>query len=317
MLWYADTLARDYSHPISPHVTPRLLRSAVGAPAVFPTLNASVKAGKIKAQVLDDSLRRTLPIRFELGQLDGKTPAALAGVPQNAYGKLSGANVSTPAMLQLALTAAKKSVVLLKNAHKTLPLSKSALAGKTVCVLGPNANSSKAMEAGYVNQHPRFITTPYAGLRSALSHSTVKLVRSATDCTALSLAALQNWRRGSLQVEGCSTTRCSTYDRAAVASALPSCDVFVPVLGLTAYANPGNHLIPTTQEPGNACGCVPGDGVEGECCDRLDVNLPGAPAFSIARGDVVLKIYGVVAQGHSWSYCSKLPPRHPPTSRAS
>ena len=148
---------------------------------MFPTLNSSIKAGKIKEQVLDDSLRRTLPIRFELGQLDGKTPAALAGVPQNAYAKLSPANVSTPAMLELALTAAKKSIVLLKNVEKTLPLSKPALAGKTVCVLGPNANSSKAMEAGYVNQHPRFITTPYAGLRAALPHSTVKLVRS--DCT--------------------------------------------------------------------------------------------------------------------------------------
>ena len=86
-----------------------------GAPAVFPSLNESIKSGKIKEAVLDDSLRRTMPFRFELGQLDGQTPAALKGVPQNAYASLGRANVSTPAMKALALTAAKRAVILLKN----------------------------------------------------------------------------------------------------------------------------------------------------------------------------------------------------------
>ena len=52
--------------------------------------------------------------------------------------------------------------------------------------------------------------------------------------------------------------------------------MLVAVLGLTAYARPGSHLPPNTREPGDACGCVVGDGVEGECCDRQDVRLPGA-----------------------------------------
>lgn len=220
-----------------------------GAPAVFPSLNDSIKAGKLPEKVLDDSLRRTLSIRFELGQLDGKD---LTGVPQNAYASLNQANVSTPKMVDLALTAAKKAVVLLKNEKQTLPLKAAALKGKTVCMFGPNANSSMAQEAGYV-PHPRVIVTPFAGLTAALPGSTVKLV------------------------EGCSSTACKTLNNVAVGAALKpgACDVFVAVMGLTAYANPGSHLDPVSQEPGNACGCVVGDGVEGECCDREDVAMPG------------------------------------------
>ena len=135
----------------------------------------------------------------------------------------------------------------------TLPLKKAALSGKTVCMFGPNAGGSgKAMMGGYV-PHPKSISTPFEGLVAALPASTVKLV------------------------PGCNTTKCASYDKAAVAEVLSSgCDVSIAVMGLTAYANPGSHLPPMTQEPGNACGCVVGDGVEGECCDRQDVALPGA-----------------------------------------
>lgn len=75
-------------------------------------------------------------------------------MPQNAYASLNQENVSTPKMVDLALTAAKKAVVLLKNENQTLPLNAAVLKGKTVCVFGPNANSSSAQEAGYV-PHPR------------------------------------------------------------------------------------------------------------------------------------------------------------------
>ena len=74
-----------------------------------------------------------------------------------------------------------------------------------------------AQMAGYV-PHPRRIVSPFAGMAAALPGAAVKLV------------------------EGCSTTRCQGYDRAAVAAALPGCDVFILVMGLTAYANPGSHI---------------------------------------------------------------------------
>ena len=38
-----------------------------GAPAVFPTLNVSVRQGRVPESAVDRALRRTLPVRFELG----------------------------------------------------------------------------------------------------------------------------------------------------------------------------------------------------------------------------------------------------------
>jgi beta-glucosidase len=234
-----------------------------GAPAVLPTISDSVKAGKIAESVVDTSLQRTLPIRFELGQLDGATPAARARVPDNAYARLNRKNnVSTPAMVKLAEIAAKKAIILLKNLNKTLPLSTrefspsltgSAAKGKTICMFGPNSNSTQAQEAGYVNSHPRFITTPFVG------------VRAITDNVVL--------------VPTCNTTRCVSYDTEAVQAALAGglCNALVAVIGLTAYSNPGSHLEPERAvDNGNACGCIRGDAVEGECCDRQDIQLPGA-----------------------------------------
>ena len=285
---------------------------------MFPTLNESITSGKLEEKVLDDSLRRTMPVRFELGQLDGQTPSALAGVPQsNAYARLNQNNVSTPQMIDLALTAAKKAVVLLKNSDTTLPLQKQSLATKTVCMFGyvtsdcgavanawtpsviaetrpnsviagtrPNANSTSAQEAGYV-PHPRHIITPFAGMVEALPDSKVKLI------------------------EGCNTTRCTTYDKAAVHAVLnDGCDAFIAVLGLTAYSNPGSHLFPASQEPGNACGCVAGDAVEGECCDRQDVAMPGeqlrllqdiAAAATQAKKSVILVTINAGMLDLSWA----------------
>ena len=154
------------------------------------------------------------------GQLDGATASDRRRVTANAYAKLNRRdNVSTPAMLELALTAAKKAIVLLKNNRHTLPLPERVYAGKTVCMFGPNANSSKAQEAGYVNQHPRFIVTPFVGLVRELSSSSSKVKL----------------------VEGCNTTRCERLDESELKAALERgvCSVYIAVLGLTAYANPG------------------------------------------------------------------------------
>ena len=118
----------------------------------FGSLNESIKAGKIAESVLDASLMRTLPIRFELGQLDGATAAEREGVPDNSFQRLNRRdNVSTPAMIELALVAAKKAIILLKNSRRTLPLRKADYADGTrsLCMFGPNANNSKATEAGY------------------------------------------------------------------------------------------------------------------------------------------------------------------------
>ena len=116
-------------------------------------------------------------------------------------------------------------------------------------------------------------------------------------------------------VEGCGTTACKTWNKVAVGVALKpgECDAFIAVLGLTAYANPGSHLGPVSQEPGNACGCVVGDGVEGECCDREDVALPGqqlallqtlAAAATVASKPMILVSINAGMLDLSWAHNS-------------
>ena len=86
-------------------------------------------------------------------------------------------------------------------------------------MFGPSANSNKVQEAGYVNQHPRFIVTPYMGLVREFSSSTSKVKL----------------------VEGGNTTRCERLDESELMAALEHrvCSMYIAVLGLTAYVNPG------------------------------------------------------------------------------
>ena len=58
---------------------------------------------------------------------------------KNPYNSLSSANVSTPAMIQLATEAAEKSIMLLKNINSSLPLKAGGFSAsmmlEVVCVL--------------------------------------------------------------------------------------------------------------------------------------------------------------------------------------
>lgn len=207
-----------------------------GAPSVFLTLVDAVNNGTLSESVLDVALTRALTNVFDVGALD-----PLGSSP---YDALNGSDVYTPSYLALAADAARQSIVLLKNANGALPVSPARLNGRRVCVLGPNANNTMSQMGEYV-PHPRpgDIITPYAGLVAALPNSTVLLA------------------------EGCNTTACPSYDPSIIPLA-SSCDLNVVVLGTTAYDYSKNESA--------ACGCPYGDAIEGECCDRQDVQLAGA-----------------------------------------
>lgn len=70
-------------------------------------------------------------------------------------------------------------------------------------------------------------------------------------------------------LDSCNTTACTNYSIASLAPIEQGeCEVTVAVIGLTSDAR-------SKLENGDACGCPDGDAVEGECCDRKDVKLPG------------------------------------------
>jgi beta-glucosidase len=101
-------------------------------------LTDAVKKGLLSEADLDISLRRLVLARMKLGLFD---PPA-----ENPYTSIPLSAVDSPAHQAVALEAADKSMVLLKN-DGILPLS--ATKYKTIAVIGPNASSYAALVGNY------------------------------------------------------------------------------------------------------------------------------------------------------------------------
>ncbi|KMS51676.1 glycoside hydrolase [Novosphingobium barchaimii LL02] len=103
------------------------------APNAFATLVDSVKAGKVPMARLDEAVRRVLIAKFRMGLFE------------NPYVDETAAKqaLDDPAHPAAAQAAAERSLVLLKNDGKALPLDPGAL--KHVAVIGPMADSPKDM----------------------------------------------------------------------------------------------------------------------------------------------------------------------------
>src|SRR5258708_31213224 len=95
----------------------------------FGALPFAVRNRLLSNDDIDRAVKRLFEARFHLGMFDPPDR-----VP---WSKLSIADNDTPAHRQLALEAARKSIVLLKNDRNTLPLKSSA---KTLSVIGPTAD---------------------------------------------------------------------------------------------------------------------------------------------------------------------------------
>ncbi len=118
--------------------------------------------GLISEGDIDDSLVRLFAARYRTGDLSGLAKAPPA-VPVSAIG--------TPAHRQLAVTAAEKSMVLLKNAG-VLPLKP----GARVAVIGPLGDATRVLRGNYSSPLSGPPVSVLEGLRSALGPQQVALV---------------------------------------------------------------------------------------------------------------------------------------------
>jgi beta-glucosidase len=107
--------------------------------------------GEVSPKVIDRAVRRLFAARERLGLLGGP----------DRYAGLGAAQLNAPASRDLALRAARESLVLLKNADARLPLAK----GLHLAVVGPNADAVESLEANYHGTAVDPIT-PLAGLRA-------------------------------------------------------------------------------------------------------------------------------------------------------
>ena len=156
----------------------------------YKALVSAVKQGLISEAEIDRALKRLFEARFRLGMFD---PPEL--VP---YAKIPFSVNDSAAHRQLALEAARESIVLLKNDANTLPLRKDL---KSIAVIGPNADDVQVLLGNY-NGQPSRATTPLAGIRQHVSPGTKVLYALGTPLTEISAIPVPaSALRGGLKAE--------------------------------------------------------------------------------------------------------------------
>jgi beta-glucosidase len=123
---------------------------------VSPYLIQAVEQDLISEDQIDIAVKRLLMARFKMGQFDPDSLVKYASIPYDV--------VDSKKHQDLALEAAQKSLVLLKNEEGMLPLTKDI---KKIAVLGPNANDIDVLLANY-NGIPSDPVTPLEGIRRKL-----------------------------------------------------------------------------------------------------------------------------------------------------
>lgn len=103
------------------------------------TLSA-VQQGKVREEDIDRALVNLFSVQIRLGLFDGDPR-------KGKYGRLGPQDVCTSEHKKLALEAARRGIVLLKNGNKFLPLKKDVVS--SLAVIGPLANDSSKLGGSY------------------------------------------------------------------------------------------------------------------------------------------------------------------------
>ncbi len=113
---------------------------------LFVYLKDAVEQGMVREERLDEALVNLFTTRMKLGMFDGE---------KTAFDNITMAEVDSKAHRKLNLDTSAKTLVLLKN-DGILPLDKSKI--KTVGVIGPNADSRRALVGNYEGTASRYVT---------------------------------------------------------------------------------------------------------------------------------------------------------------
>lgn len=127
----------------------------------FASLKLAVEKKLITEAEIDVALKRLFTARFKLGMFDPPERVKYANIPYNV--------VDNKEHKQLALEAARKSIVLLRNEDNTLPLKKNI---GTIAVIGPNSDQWLMLLGNY-NGVPSSAVTPLTGIKEKMPGSKV------------------------------------------------------------------------------------------------------------------------------------------------
>ena len=118
----------------------------------YRSLVEAVKAGQIAEAELDRSLERLFVARFKLGMFDPPERVPYAKIPYSVN--------DSPEHRKVALEAARKSIVLLKNDNQILPLKASV---RGIAVIGPAADDPEGLLGNYNGFSSKHVT-PLEGI---------------------------------------------------------------------------------------------------------------------------------------------------------
>ena len=123
-------------------------------------LPEAVQQGLVSEAELDVCLRRLFRARMELGLFDPDDRVPFASIPYEVN--------DSPRHRELALVAARESMVLLRNEGALLPLSRDI---RSIAVIGPNASDDSVLVGNYHGTPSRSVT-PLEGIFAAVSPAT-------------------------------------------------------------------------------------------------------------------------------------------------
>ena len=167
-------------------------------------LLASVREGKVPVALVDRSVRRILKQKFRLGLFEKPYVDVERAVN----------TVHRPAHQDIALEAARKGVVLLRNENQLLPLKKTL---RSIAVIGPDADEPQSQLGDYVPARiPQPIVTVLQGIRNLVSPDTKVTY-----------------------VKGCEVTGPDTQSIPAAVEAAARAEAAIVVLGENEAAGPG------------------------------------------------------------------------------
>jgi beta-glucosidase len=151
---YEDAIVQSFNAGLN-------IRTHFSPPAdcIIP-LRKAIADGKISLSTVDERVSDVLRVKFWLGLFDD---------PYRGDGKQAEKIVHSKAHQEVALEAAKQSLVLLKNENNFLPWSKSL---KSIAVIGPNANERKQLICRYGPANAP-IKTVYEGIQELLPDASV------------------------------------------------------------------------------------------------------------------------------------------------
>jgi beta-glucosidase len=118
----------------------------------------AARDGRVAESIIDGKVQRILRVMFRVGLFDETV---------EAYGGHS----DTPERRALALLAARKSIVLLKNENHFLPLKKEGL--KRIALIGPNAAVARMCGGGSGALRGNYGISPLQGIQDRVSSETI------------------------------------------------------------------------------------------------------------------------------------------------